>query len=137
MDFILVQNPPSIPTLLAVYFVRIFKRTKIIIDWHNYGYTTLALNTKNRYILYIARIYEKFLGKKAHFSFCVSKAMQEDLKLNWGVRSEVLYDKANLNIFNLMDIDQKHEFFKKIGLCENNKDETLFSEPSSNGLSKY
>ena len=39
--------------------------------------------------------------------------MQEDLKLNWGVRSEVLYDKANLNIFNLMDIDQKHEFFKK------------------------
>ena len=63
--------------------------------------------------------------------------MQEDLKLNWGVRSEVLYDKANLNIFNLMDIDQKHEFFKKIGLCENNKDETLFTEPLSNGLSKY
>ena len=43
VDVILVQNPPSVPTLLLVYFYCLWeglwrkKRPRFIIDWHNLG----------------------------------------------------------------------------------------------------
>jgi beta-1,4-mannosyltransferase len=37
------KNPPSIPTLAIVYFVGWVYGSKVIIDWHNLGYSVLAL----------------------------------------------------------------------------------------------
>jgi beta-1,4-mannosyltransferase len=43
-DLLTVQkNPPSIPTLVVVWLVSCVRPTKVIIDWHNLGYTILAL----------------------------------------------------------------------------------------------
>lgn len=41
----IVQNPPSIPTLGVSRFFVLFlsRRTKLIIDWHNLGYSILSL----------------------------------------------------------------------------------------------
>jgi beta-1,4-mannosyltransferase len=43
VDVILVQNPPSVPTLLLVYFYCVWegmlgrRRPRFVIDWHNLG----------------------------------------------------------------------------------------------------
>lgn len=42
-EVLIVQNPPSIPTLALTKLIAWFSRTKIIIDWHNTGYSILAM----------------------------------------------------------------------------------------------
>lgn len=72
----LVQNPPSIPNLFAIWLTSLFAFYKVYIDFHNYGYTILALRIKNKIVCKLAEKYEKFFGKKHFRSFCVSDAMQ-------------------------------------------------------------
>ncbi len=49
-EFILVQNPPSIPTLAIVALVGRIRGCKIIIDWHNLGYSILALKLGSNHL---------------------------------------------------------------------------------------
>jgi beta-1,4-mannosyltransferase len=41
-DFMLVQSPPAIPTLIIVQIVCLLRGTKLVVDWHNYGFTLLV-----------------------------------------------------------------------------------------------
>jgi beta-1,4-mannosyltransferase len=50
LDFILVQNPPSIPNLFAIWMTSFLASYKIYIDFHNYGYTLLSLRIKNKIV---------------------------------------------------------------------------------------
>lgn len=96
-DIILAQNPPGIPTMFVCYiYCCLFKRCKFIIDWHNYTYTILSLSTSNddmstvtvnseRKIVKIAKWYESYFGRKSAYNFCVTKAMQNDLKDKWNI----------------------------------------------------
>ena len=48
-DYILLQNPPSIPVLpICFIYTKLLqllgKKTELIIDWHNYGYSIMALS---------------------------------------------------------------------------------------------
>ncbi|CAH8273452.1 unnamed protein product [Arabidopsis lyrata] len=43
-DTFLVQNPPSVPTLIAVKWASSWRRAAFVVDWHNFGYTLLALS---------------------------------------------------------------------------------------------
>lgn len=86
---ILIQNPPGIPTIMVAYLISLLTRAKLIIDWHNYSYTILALkmtggirNPLCRLIHYL----EQFFGSKADAHFCVSEAMRRDLEKNWGLK---------------------------------------------------
>src|SRR5262245_30711405 len=42
-DVILIQNPPAIPTLVIALLVARLRATRLVVDWHNLGYTMLAL----------------------------------------------------------------------------------------------
>lgn len=99
-NFILIQNPPAIPTLIVCYFYCILYRTKFIIDWHNYTHTILALdNIKNHhqissnndknihlnFIAKLAKLIEGYYGSKAHANFCVTEAMKQDLQDRWSI----------------------------------------------------
>ncbi len=42
-EILLVQNPPSIPTLALAQLVAFLSGAKLIIDWHNTGYSILAM----------------------------------------------------------------------------------------------
>ena len=111
---ILVQNPPSIPTLMCVYFVSRLRNCKFVIDWHNYGFSILALNVKQESLLVrIARKYERFFGRLSDFNLCVTKSMKEDLKTNWEIDATTHYDRPPLR-FSPTAVDKRHELFLKL-----------------------
>ncbi|GAU26322.1 hypothetical protein TSUD_56200 [Trifolium subterraneum] len=43
-DIFIVQNPPSVPTLVAVKWASWLRNSLFVIDWHNFGYTLLGLS---------------------------------------------------------------------------------------------
>ena len=54
------QNPPCIPGLFCLIIVRFFRRrSRIVLDWHNYAYSIMRVNGVNRYIVKLAKIYER------------------------------------------------------------------------------
>lgn len=53
-EFVLIQNPPSIPNLFAIWLASFIGKYKIYIDFHNYGYTILNMSVKNRWIIKFA-----------------------------------------------------------------------------------
>lgn len=38
-EIVLIQNPPCIPAVIVAYILSIFNGSKIIIDWHNLGFS--------------------------------------------------------------------------------------------------
>lgn len=93
-DFILVQNPPAIPTLLLALAVARLRSARLVVDWHNFGYTMLALRLGPYHpLVWLARWYEEALGRCADAHFCVSRAMQATLAERWNIHATVLYDR--------------------------------------------
>ncbi|XP_015236891.1 PREDICTED: chitobiosyldiphosphodolichol beta-mannosyltransferase [Cyprinodon variegatus] len=41
---ILMQNPPGLPGIAVAWLVCVLRGSELIIDWHNYGYTIMALS---------------------------------------------------------------------------------------------
>ncbi|CAD8093190.1 unnamed protein product [Paramecium primaurelia] len=135
-EFILVQNPPSIPVLHVVSLIKGIRRSKIIIDFHNYGHTILALQMRNKFILKMARSYEHQFSRSYDYALCVSQAMQKDLQQNWRINATVVYDKANINFNVINKPKEKHELFMKLDFHWQwevlNSYETLFTEELNN-----
>jgi len=62
--WIVIQNPPSIPTLHTAFLVSIYRGSHILLDWHNFGNTILATTRhQNDLFVRIYRIYEAILGR--------------------------------------------------------------------------
>lgn len=97
---ILVQNPPAIPVLFIAIIICYARGSELCIDWHNYGYSIMKLQIGDNLLVKFAYHYEHILGRVANNSFCVTRAMQRDLAMNWGVVATPLYDKPNPAIFN-------------------------------------
>ncbi|KAI8119684.1 hypothetical protein FF38_14025 [Lucilia cuprina] len=116
-NFLLVQNPPGIPTLVVSYLYCAVTRTRLIIDWHNYTYTILGLGIRGGETSKICRLskwIEKWCGRKANANFCVTTAMKEDLSYNWNIRNiVVLYDRPPSQ-FHPIDLTAKHNLFMKL-----------------------
>lgn len=111
---VLVQNPPSIPTLPVLWFCCLLRGSVLVVDWHNYGYSILALALGPGHLLVrICHWCEKTFGKKAKSAFCVSQAMQQDLESNWGVQADVLYDKPS-SAFQPTGIEERHALFQRL-----------------------
>ena len=93
--FILLQNPPAIPTLFIALLVARLRAAKLVIDWHNFGYTMLALKVGQKHpAVRLARWYERAIGRWADAHLCVSRAMQAELRNNWDFHNvSVLYDR--------------------------------------------
>lgn len=55
-EVVLVQNPPAIPTLVLALFVCLVTGSRLMIDWHNTGWTILAMRLgKTNPLVKIAR----------------------------------------------------------------------------------
>ena len=91
---IFVQNPPAFPTLLCASMAAARLGARLEIDWHNYGYSMLALRLGPSHpLVRLAAWYEGVAGRRGHRHFCVSRAMQTDLQSRFGIHAEVLYDR--------------------------------------------
>ena len=78
--WMLVQNPPSIPTLFVAQIICFLRHTRLVIDWHNFGYSILALKLGSSHpLVLISRLYEWVFARSAHAHFCVSNAMAQVL----------------------------------------------------------
>ena len=112
-SFLILQNPPGIPSMFVCWLVCKIRKSKFIIDWHNYGYTILKVNKRPNFIVKIAEKYEKFFGKKSDMNLCVSQAEKRDLKKNFGIDAICLPDKPLLGLFKFLSSEQAPELYKK------------------------
>jgi beta-1,4-mannosyltransferase len=91
---ILMQNPPAIPVMAVLWLAALRHRAALVIDWHNLAYSILALkHGRRRWIVALARSYERLLGRCAAAHFTVTKAMRAFLRREFGVEAAVLYDR--------------------------------------------
>lgn len=114
-ELLLLQNPPSMPTLAVSWLVSRLRGSRFIVDWHNFGYTILALGLRNASHPFVrfSHWFERFFGRLADQHFCVTRAMRTWLHRNWGIRAEVLYDRPPTT-FRRLDIAERHEFFERV-----------------------
>ncbi|KAL0471686.1 glycosyl transferases group 1 domain-containing protein [Neurospora intermedia] len=81
-QWLLVQNPPSIPTLFIASLVCRLRSSKLLIDWHNYGWTILSSTRGPRHpLVYIAKLYECLFGRLGDHNLTVTHAMARQLRL--------------------------------------------------------
>ncbi|TPX65593.1 chitobiosyldiphosphodolichol beta-mannosyltransferase [Spizellomyces sp. 'palustris'] len=109
---ILVQNPPAIPTLIIVQFIRAALGSRLIIDWHNFGYSIMALTLGQKAsVVRLARWYERTFGAFATAHLCVSKAMAAEIRdgLHARGRIAILYDRPPED-FRRLSLEEIHEF---------------------------
>lgn len=86
-SYLVLQNPPAVPSIPICWFYCLLADVKFVIDWHNYAYTILALSLgKTHLLVKLARIIESKFGSRASMNFCVTKAMQKDLQNKWNIR---------------------------------------------------
>lgn len=115
-DILLVQNPPSIPTLLVAWIVAVLRGSTLAIDWHNLGFSILAHScggSTRHPLVRVARVYEKLLGRQGHKHFCVTEAMRLWLRDDFGVDAQVLHDHPPA-FFGPTSVADKHELFLRL-----------------------
>ncbi|MEE6498462.1 hypothetical protein FKM82_003110 [Ascaphus truei] len=113
-SYILLQNPPGLPSIAVTWWVCVLRRSRLIIDWHNYGYSIMSLtNGPDHPIVRIAKWYEEIFGRLSDYNFCVTNAMKEDLQANWSIKAITLYDKP-ASVFKESPVELQHKLYMKL-----------------------
>ncbi|PVF96293.1 hypothetical protein CPB86DRAFT_860982 [Serendipita vermifera] len=115
-QFILVQNPPSIPTLALVQLVSWLRGSQVIIDWHNLGYTILAMRLGEKSLLVaLAKRFEQYFGRSAYAHLFVTNAMKDYLETNWDLQGHkvVLHDRPPPHFHQCTPIEI-HDLFVRL-----------------------
>jgi beta-1,4-mannosyltransferase len=114
-EYLLVQVPPSVPSLAVALAVSRLRRARLFIDWHNLGHTVLGSRLgHDSWLVRLARSVEISLARRAPVHFCVSAAMQQVLSNDWalrGVRS--LYDLPRTQPPRL-GADERRSFLRRL-----------------------
>lgn len=109
--WMLVQNPPSIPTLMIATLVCRLRKTALMIDWHNYGWTILAgTRGASHPLVSISKVYECFFGRFGAYNLTVTEAMGRQLRRSpYNIKSpmKTVHDRPAA-IFQPLD-DSKRE----------------------------
>jgi beta-1,4-mannosyltransferase len=112
--WMLVQNPPSIPTLTMAGLMCFLRNTKLVIDWHNFGYSILALKLGTSHpLVRISEWYEKFFAQVATHHFTVTNAMARVLRDDYGVTAQALHDRPAA-IFRPIDNNKRSKFLSRL-----------------------
>ncbi|CAL1541769.1 unnamed protein product [Lymnaea stagnalis] len=114
MGSILIQNPPSIPTMLIAYMVSFVRFSTLVIDWHNYGHTILSMALKKDHpLVRFAEWYEKRCGRLSSYNICVTNAMRDDLKTNWNINAITAHDRPS-EIFQSASLEKQNDLFTRL-----------------------
>ena len=110
--FLILQNPPGIPSMFICWIICRIRGAKFIIDWHNYGFTILKVNNRPNFLVNLASKYEKYLGKKSDLNFCVSQAEKRDLKKEFLIDAICLPDRPVKGLFKFLNEIEANELYK-------------------------
>jgi beta-1,4-mannosyltransferase len=109
-----VQNPPSIPTLAVAGLMCFLRNTELVIDWHNFGYSILALKLGGSHLLVkVSALYEKLFAKAAHHHITVTHAMAGVLRDDYGVAAQALHDRP-ASLFRPLNSDERAKFLSRL-----------------------
>ncbi|KAJ5593820.1 CAZyme family GT33 [Penicillium hispanicum] len=111
--WLLVQNPPSIPTLAVASLSCFLRHTRLVIDWHNFGYSILALKLgRNHPLVRLAIWYEKAFCKSASAHLCVTNAMSTVLKKDLEIQAPILplHDRPASHFNPILDPEERLRF---------------------------
>eukprot|EP00770_Monocercomonoides_exilis_P006754 MONOS_6720.1-p1 / transcript=MONOS_6720.1 / gene=MONOS_6720 / organism=Monocercomonoides_exilis_PA203 / gene_product=Chitobiosyldiphosphodolichol beta-mannosyltransferase, family GT33 / transcript_product=Chitobiosyldiphosphodolichol beta-mannosyltransferase, family GT33 / location=Mono_scaffold00216:81079-83057(-) / protein_length=477 / sequence_SO=supercontig / SO=protein_coding / is_pseudo=false len=114
-NYILLQNPPCIPTMFICVIVSFLRGSTFAIDWHNLGFTILSLKlppkeekkdkgkkgesglippgSEAHILVRLAYHYERILARTAKINLCVSNGMKKWLKQYFNIEATTVYDK--------------------------------------------
>ncbi|WRT68208.1 uncharacterized protein IL334_005183 [Kwoniella shivajii] len=115
-EYLFIQNPPSIPTLAVAQFIVLNTGSKLVVDWHNTGYSILAMRLGMKSpIVKVARWVEKTFGQSAYAHLFVTRALEEFLVKEWQLegRKAVLHDRPPSH-FQHTSVPQQHDLFTKL-----------------------
>ncbi len=99
---------------MALLVARV-RKAKLVVDWHNYGYTVLSLRLGRRHpVVRLARWYERLMGRYADAHLCVSRAMQTDLRENWGIPGAVVHYDRPVDFFARTPLQVRHDLFRRL-----------------------
>ncbi|KAG8762372.1 mannosyltransferase [Ceratobasidium sp. 428] len=115
-EYIMVQNPPSIPTLVLVQIVCWLRGSKLVIDWHNLGYSILALRLGKKHVLVkLAKAIEHTFGRRAYLHLFVTNAMKNKLVREWDLIGETLtlHDRPPTH-FRRSNPAEIHDLFSRL-----------------------
>ncbi|KAI8144070.1 hypothetical protein BJV82DRAFT_608208 [Fennellomyces sp. T-0311] len=140
-DFIFVQNPPAIPTLVIARVIATLRQARLVIDWHNFGYSVLGikLGMANK-VVQFAKRYEQYFGNTAYAHLTVTDRMHGELD-KWGVSGRVITFKDRPPYhFARLSSDRIHEFLGAVRLDTLVRQQTLnashfLNEPNSGNFS--
>lgn len=113
-NVVLLQNPPAVPTMAVCWIACRKHHATFVIDWHNYGYTILSYKTGSKHLLVKGyRMFERTFGQAANKHFCVTRAMKQDLRMNWDIDAVVLFDRPPAR-FQRSTLEQTHDLFLRL-----------------------
>jgi beta-1,4-mannosyltransferase len=107
-----MQNPPSIPALFTVWLVAFFRKSQVVVDWHNFGYSMLGLKLGDRHkMVAYAKMYEKWFGRRSTVNLTVTDAMAKKLKRDFKITAPVItvHDRPGPD-FEPLDNDERLQF---------------------------
>lgn len=114
-DVVLVQTPPAIPALAVALLAARLRSARLVIDWHNFGYTMLALGVgRDHPAVRAARRYEAILGRRADAHLCVSQAMQSALETQLRVAGATVLHDCPPRILGPTPLHLRQELFRRL-----------------------
>ncbi|KAL8709460.1 MAG: hypothetical protein Q9220_005843 [cf. Caloplaca sp. 1 TL-2023] len=137
--WLLVQNPPTIPTMLVAQIICFIRNTRLIVDWHNFGYSILGLKLGlDHPLVQLSSCLERMLSSRAAAHLTVSNAMARFLESEWGVTGPVLplHDRP-FPQFQPLDSSHRQHFLERcpetaasVGKIQTGKVKVLVSSTS-------
>ncbi|KAF3941032.1 hypothetical protein ABW19_dt0202168 [Dactylella cylindrospora] len=121
-SYILIQNPPSIPTLLIAHIGAFLRNSRLVIDWHNFGYTILGIKLGSSHpLVRISQWYERVFGQGAYANFTVTDQMKKVLKDEFGIGTPIatLHDRPPTH-FQPFNAKQRESFLSAHPLTADN-----------------
>lgn len=115
--WLLVQNPPAIPTLAVATLVCFLRHTNLVIDWHNFGYSILALKLGDQHpLVLLSKWYEKTFCRYATAHFCVTRAMARVLRDDFMLRAPILplHDRPASHFQPILDEHERVAFLSSL-----------------------
>ncbi|QKX64524.1 uncharacterized protein TRUGW13939_11699 [Talaromyces rugulosus] len=116
--WMLIQNPPSIPTLAVASVVCFLRQTRLVIDWHNFGYSILALKLGDGHpVVRLSKWYERVFCGMATAHLCVTRAMARVLKEDFGIMQAPilpLHDRPASHFKPILDSKETIQFLQSL-----------------------